>query len=320
VVREILEKCGQTFRTYRNTVLVLAADEGELAATRQHVKRLLAYRAIHEDKALWRQLSEENRKAVENKFKETEGGIAHRLMSAYRHLAKAGEQGVQWLDLGLPTVGMKRSLSHRVREYLRSEDLLLNKISPRYILEKAMGTEPEKAVDELYEAFLRYSNLPMLESKQVLLHAIAQGVREKVFGVRIGDRTFFGENVLSQLGAGAIVVREPELPPEPPSGTGGGTTTLERPTQGTQEDGSPRPGPSTPVIREYRLEVVVPWDRLSDFVSGVIRPLRLDGAEITLQIHMEAQSQNGIKQMTLEHKVRETLRQIGAQILKEEPL
>lgn len=35
---------------------------------------------------------------------------------------------------------------------------------------------------------------------------------------------------------------------------------------------------------------------------------------------MEAQSQNGIKQMTLEHKVRETLRQIGAQILKEEPL
>ncbi|MCS7177313.1 MAG: hypothetical protein NZ960_06860, partial [Candidatus Kapabacteria bacterium] len=132
--------------------------------------------------------------------------------------------------------------------------------------------KPEKAVDDLYEAFLRYSNLPMLESKQVLLNAIAQGVREKVFGVRIGDRTFFGENVLSQLGAGAIVVREPELPPESPSGTGGGTTTLERPTQGTQEDGSPRPGPSTPVIREYKLEVVVPWDRLYDFVSGVIRP------------------------------------------------
>ncbi|MCS7083164.1 MAG: ATP-binding protein, partial [Rhodothermia bacterium] len=140
-VREILEKCGQTFRTYRNTLLVLAADEGELAATRHLVKRLLAYRAIRDDRALWRQLSPENQRALESMLKDAEGGIVHRLMSAYRHLAKAGEQGVQWLDLGLPTVGMKRSLSHRVREYLRSEDLLLNKISPRYILEKAMGTE-----------------------------------------------------------------------------------------------------------------------------------------------------------------------------------
>ncbi|MDW8138595.1 MAG: DUF499 domain-containing protein [Bacteroidota bacterium] len=141
VVREILEKCGQTFRTYRNTVLVLAADESELAATRQLVKRLLAYRAIRDDKALWRQLSEENRKALESKLQDVEGSIALRLMSAYRHLAKAREQGVEWFDLGLPTVGAKPSLSHRVREYLRSEDLLLNKISPRYILEKAMGTE-----------------------------------------------------------------------------------------------------------------------------------------------------------------------------------
>jgi ribosomal protein L10 len=61
-VDELLKKCGGKFRTYQNTLLVLAADEGELSSLRQKVKRLLALRAIRDDKALMRQLSEENKK------------------------------------------------------------------------------------------------------------------------------------------------------------------------------------------------------------------------------------------------------------------
>ncbi|MCX7609001.1 MAG: DUF499 domain-containing protein [Anaerolineales bacterium] len=322
-VRDLLEKCGQTFRIYHNTVVLLAADESELAGVRQHIKRLLALRAIREDKAIWRQLSEDNRQVHENKLKDEEGGIAHRLMSTYRHLAKVDEQGLRWLDLGLPTVGAKPSLAYRVYEFLRAEDLLLDRISPRRVLEKAIGTaEAERSVDEIYEAFLRYPHLPMLKDKQVLLHAIAHGVKEKLFGVRVGGRLYFGEEIAAaDLETGAVVVRElaerVQRPPESKEkGPGEGS-----PTGGVGEAGGPNSAPASAIaaagIREYRLVAIIPWDKLSDFVRGVVMPLHQDGADMTVQITLDARSETGIQQTTLNQKVRETLRQIGATITEE---
>ena len=313
--RDLLEKCGQTFRAYRNTLLLLVADSGELAGLREQIRRFLAYRAIEDDKALMRQLSEESRKGVESKRKDAEGGIAHRLLSAYRYLARANK-AIQWMDLGLPTVGAKPSLAGRVCEYLRGEDLLLSRISPRHILEKALGeNESEKRVDEIYEAFLKYPHLPMLGNKSVLLEAIAQGVHDGVFGVRVGERVFFKESISpSQLGVEAVLVREPVLAPpsEPP-------VEERTPTTVQEAIGGAIPAESVPVpvVRTYILEADIPWDKLSDFVRGVVIPLRQDGAELTVEVLLQARSESGIKKATLEHILRETLKQIGATIKKE---
>ncbi|MDZ7295829.1 MAG: DUF499 domain-containing protein [candidate division KSB1 bacterium] len=320
--RELLEKCGQTFRTYRNTLLLLTADAAELASARQQIKRYLAYRAIRDDKALLRQLSEENKNVLNNKLKDAEGGIAHQLLSAYRHLAKADEHGIRWLDLGLPTVGARPSLAHRVREYLRGEDLLLAKISPRRILEKALNeAEQEKPVDEIYEAFLRYPNLPMLERKEVLLEAMAQGAQEGTFGVRIGERVFFRERPsLSESGAEAILVREPGVPDQPSSGTTGEEQPGTQPTPKVAEGGGEPTQPAamtTRTIHAYHLQATIPWDKFSEFVRGVVMPLRQDEAELKIEVRLEARAEGGIKQSTLEQKVRETLRQIGATNLEE---
>jgi hypothetical protein len=70
--------------------------------------------------------------------------------------------------------------------------------------------------------------------------------------------------------------------------------------------------------RRLTLRVRVPWDKLSDFVRGVIMPLRNDGAELQVEVLVQAQATSGsIKPATLEHKVKETLRQIHAEILEE---
>lgn len=302
--RELLERCGQTFRVYRNTLLLLVADDGELTSAREKVKRYLALCAIRDDKALLRQLSEENRKTLESKLKDAESGINHQLLSAYRHLVKLGEQEKRWLDLGLPTVGGKPSIADRVREYLKSEDMLLDKIAPKRVLEKTFQeNEKEKSVEEIHEAFLKYPHLPMLESKEVLLEAVAQGVRDGIFGVRIGDRTVFKEPLSpSQAGADTVVVRESKVVPStsPPS----------------SPPSPPPPSPGT--VRVYELHASVPWDRLSGFVRGVLSPLRQDGAELYVEVIVRASSEGGIKQATIEQKVQETLEQIGARIIKEE--
>lgn len=395
-VEELLNKCGSKFRTYQNTFVLLALDANEFASLRQTVKRFLALRAIKDDKALQRQLTDENQKLLGGKLKDSEAGITFQLLNAYRHLAKAGEAGVEWYDLGLPTVGEKTSLARRVREYLRSQDLLLNKISPKLLLEKTLHyDETEKPVEEIVEAFRKYPQLPMLEDDQAVREAIRQGVATGVFGLRSGDRVYFNGPVPdSALDYGAVLVRQPvsqpaPVPPAPePGQTPQGYTGKLAPSEivsalgaagelpvnavykclwarrhpefGSEEEfarafeqalrmGQEQglfevyvPGaaaethawiqllelgrikkrgaePGPPPARTYKLRARIPWDKLGDFVRGVVTPLRNDGAELTVDVSLVARFESReLPKATLEHKVRETLRQIGAQIEHEE--
>ena len=57
---------------------------------------------------------------------------------------------------------------------------------------------------------------------------------------------------------------------------------------------------------------------MGDFYRGVVMPLRADGAELQVEIVVEAQSVTAsIKPCTLEQKVKETLNQIGAKALED---
>jgi hypothetical protein len=47
-------------------------------------------------------------------------------------------------------------------------------------------------------------------------------------------------------------------------------------------------------------------------------PLNQEGAQINLEIKIEAQSPQGISKNTLDLKIKETLNQIGAEVLEEE--
>ncbi|MGC8873758.1 MAG: DUF499 domain-containing protein, partial [Chloroflexia bacterium] len=318
-VEELLARCGSTFRVYQNTLLVLMPDGGEWTALHRLVRRLLALRAIEEDRALRQGLSEENRRTLQSRRDEAEKDVPFRLFYVYRHLAKPAPEGVEWLDLGIPTVGEK-SLSQRVKEALRSRDLLVGKIAPTRLLQKALREdEAEKPLRDVVEAFLRYPQLPMLESEEVAWVSIRQGVQEEVLGVRVGERSYFGEPLPAFISPeDGVLVREvaPAVEPRPeeaptPGGTGQVTGTSGRVAEPTDVT-APVPG-----IRTYVLRARVAWEKLSDFVRGVVTPLQNE-AELEIEVSLRAQARpGGIQKHTLEHLVHETLRQIGAQILEE---
>ncbi|MCX7896153.1 MAG: ATP-binding protein, partial [Thermoanaerobaculum sp.] len=320
-VGELLRKCGQKFRTYQNAVLVVVAEEGDMAALRQHLRRLLAYRAIREDRALWRQLGEDKRREVENKLRSLEAGLDHRLASAYRHLARVGEEGVQWYDMGLPTSGTRLTLADRVVEFLRGEEVLVSKLAPQSLLRLALAHVNEKPVADLYRDFLRNPGFPLLESKEVLLQSLAQGVAQGLFGVRVGGKLFVREPVPSDAWEDAVVVvQPPEV--EPPTLSLEPREVRESPPGSSEPPVMPVPtgepsGPSPAQLTSYFLRVQVPWDKLSDFVRGVVLPLRQAGAELQLEVVLHAHAAQGFKEATLQHAVRETLQQIGAQVLQE---
>lgn len=78
-----------------------------------------------------------------------------------------------------------------------------------------------------------------------------------------------------------------------------------------------RTKPSEDVIPALDMRVQVPWNRLSDFIRGVLAPLQQEGATLEIEVLLHARSESGIKKATLEHTVKETLKQIGATIKEE---
>jgi hypothetical protein len=324
----LLEQAGTTFRAYRNTLVVLVPDRGELASLRQKVRRLLALRSIRDDRDLWARLSEENRRKVDDDLKSLQEAMELDVRSTYRHLAKDSLEGILWLDMGIPTVGERVSLARRVRDYLRDSDILAERIAPSQLLDKALAEgEKEKPLSEVRDLFLRYPHLPMLEGQHVVEQAAQAGARNKVLGVRVGDKIYFGESPPGWASVEEVVLVRPEVAQglvAPQEGSVAGPAVV-GPETG-QLAGSPQPAataqapgvaPEATGIRRVVLRVELPWDKLSDFLRGVVLPLRQDNADIRLQVFLEAEATApGIQRTTLEHKVDETLSQLGANILE----
>jgi predicted AAA+ superfamily ATPase len=323
LVQEVLTKYSTGFRTYKNTLMLLVADQNEYGALKTEVRRYLAINAIKEDRERMRTLSEEDRERVNQRAKDVESSVRVKAVSVYRYLAKASKEGVATFDMGIATVGERLTLTGRARDFLVGQEILLKKLAPKVVLERAFSKdEDQKSFTEIWEAFLKYPELPVLESESVLKSAIAQGVQNGVFGISIGEKVRYSEPVsVDEITEDAIVLRREvaeRLMREKISVAPGVSVTPAAEGAKAAVEVTERKAPQPEVIRKVEIKAQVPWDRLSDLMKGVLAPLRREGAQIApLEVRIEATSEKGISKDTLDLKVKETLNQIGAKVVEE---
>ncbi|MCX7993529.1 MAG: hypothetical protein N2651_07645, partial [Fimbriimonadales bacterium] len=296
----------------------------EVAQLQTRLKQKLALEAIRGDRALWKTLSDEDKAEVERRIQSLEGAIESLALSAYRHLALMREGGVEWRNLGIPTAGERRTLSERVRNYLKNEDILLNRLSPRLVLGKAVGDVDEKPVKDIVDAFARYPHLPMVESDSVVLDALARGVQEGLFGIRIGERTYYNEPVpVNKLEYDAVLIRD--------QGFGIRGDTGEQPSGireqglgvGDQATATPTPTPLpttpqplTPAYRRYALRATIPSAKASEFFTGVVAQI-MRQAGVDFRFTVEFTVEGELPRNLVDISINETLKQIGAQVDRE---
>jgi len=150
----------------------------------------------------------------------------------------------------------------------------------------------------------------------------------KYLGVKVDGRLYFNETLAeSLLDYGAVLIRKEVAAQTRQVGEGTSLPAGSEPAGTTQASVQEQPtgvltGSSSSLqeagVRGFRLRVKVPWDKLSDFVRGVVMPLRNDGADMEVEVLVKARSGSGVmKPSTLEQKVKETLSQIGAEILED---
>lgn len=324
--KKLLEQAGTSFRVYRNALFILAAEHDDLEKLRNFLKKHLALKAIINDEGLTRQLKEDDVRKLRARLKDMESQLRDTLHQAYRHLAQADECGTVWDDLGLPTFGDRSSLAQRVKQFLKQRDRLLEKIAPSVLLRHTFGEQDEeKRLADVRAAFYQFPRLPAVENDEVVWKAVAQGVREGIFAVRCGDQVYCGVTLPADVwdDEEAVLVRTPPSGHAPLATGRGEAVAAETPpsTTAPAPNGLSSGAMNAPVLTgntRLKLRAKVQWDKLTDFLRGVILPLQKDGAEIHMEVSLEATTRAGdvIKQETVDHKVRETLTQIGAEIIQ----
>ena len=271
----------------------------------------------------------ESQNELKKKLNDAEKEIPNGILNTYRHLALLEEQGWVWKDLGIPIVGMSATISERVKQYLKEQERILSRLTPRYIIDRTFARdEDEKGARDIYDLFLKTPGMPILENEKVLLDAIKEGVRSGFLGIREGQKVYYSEDVDPTMDS--IVLRgevakeikdveerrkEEEEKKEEWSwkekeeGEGPGRED-ERWDVREEKEGPVKEG----AVTKLTLRAKIPWDRISSIVSGVIRPLKEKGLPPEITIEVKAESKEGFDRTTLDSKVKETLQQIGAEI------
>src|SRR3989304_156914 len=304
---ELFEKAGIGFRVYKNALFTLLVDDNHYVSLSKSLRRLLALIEVQNDKSLLETLTKQSYEELKNKFKDMEKEIPFRILTAYRYLAFLEAGGISWKDLGIPTVGSNQAISERVKQYLKDQERLLPHLTPKYLLDKAFGKgENEKSLREIYELHLKTPGMSIPESERILIETVTEGVKTGILGLQEGTEIYYKQdfvpNIDSTVLRGEIAEQKKR--------------DIEKITQPTPSPVPPEPAGLTPksasTVKGIFLRAVVPWDKLSDLVRGVISPLKDKGSPPEITIEIKAESEKGFDRTTLDSKVQETLRQIGA--------
>ncbi|TVQ73610.1 MAG: ATP-binding protein, partial [Balneolaceae bacterium] len=176
----ILENCGETPRTCRNTLVFLAADESGIGDLDETVRMHMAWDAILQEKEELK-LDEEQMKLVADHHRTTDKKITTWIHAAYKWVlvpTKADpEQPVSWKAIGLDRAD---TLAEAAALTLRDKMLMLSALDAPtlqvYLDELSLWNEDHVPLQKLLENIAGLNYLPRVAGPHVLLDAVREGV------------------------------------------------------------------------------------------------------------------------------------------------
>ncbi|HPC77307.1 MAG TPA: AAA family ATPase [bacterium] len=318
--RDFIEKCGESPRVSKNTMIFLCIDENQEESFYEFIRRLLTFKSIENDKNL--NLTESQKREIENKINSYKQREYEELRKYYRKVFVPTKNSFKEIDLGIPAVG-ESSIDFEVYRRLKSEGEILERISPVVIKEKYLSDKDYVETGKLLSVFGNTPGEIRIESPEALKNGIKEGLENGLFGLGYleeGERLeckHFKESVFPEFSENEIIIKPELCKKEAPS------LEDERGTPSTGEIYTPPPPSSVkvsngPAVREYTgitLKLNAPKGKMSDIVK-VINYLNNLFDDCRVEIRITAQG-GTISAADYENKIKETLRQIGIDIEEE---
>ena len=176
---EILDRCGDSARVFRNMLVFLLADSERLKELEQAVRIWLAWSSIIRDEELLN-LNEAQRRQVEVRLNRSFEGVRECIDETYRHLLipeleDVGRTDLKWMQ----TSGEGSIIEKAAKKLVREGKLVveLPAIHLRKELDKWLWRDVSHlGIKKLWEYLCTYNYLARLRDHGVLFKAIQDGV------------------------------------------------------------------------------------------------------------------------------------------------
>lgn len=341
-----IEYKGLSFREYKNTLFFAVADTAAFTQLREDVKTYLALKDIdNEVKANAKSPLAARRNEIQSRMHSIQHEYSYKVRRMY-HVVQAGTRSI---DLGQPVSGNETLGSWYWRE-LTSTDVgaIVEHLHYRVVVNRILAGNEQVATNLILDQFYKNTDFPAPASPEVVARALQLGVQEGAFGLALAgdgqidvERLRYQETVpLSaiEFDSGIYLVsraqcealREARRQKEDAERQERETAVLretvtEREYTATKvtedNDESAAVTIAQPPANYKRVRLVIsdiPASRIADVNRGIFMPLSAaTDTPLTFTLTIEVSSEDGITPATLENKVKETIRQIGARIVEE---
>ncbi len=304
-LRELSQKCGTKDRLYRNTLLFLVPSPRGLARLRKELREVAALEAIRRDYGS--QLDPEQLKELDQKLSGQRETVAEVMGGAYPHIARMENQEIAIANITEIGRNLGDHLLAAWAQVTDEEEWVLKKVGS-VTLQKVglVPTEGGVRVKDAVEAFLRYTDKPMVASPEAVTKGLAQACQDRVLGIGRGTNPEklqarrCGEYVAIDRGEEGVWIIPPFV--EPPKDT-------RKPLEPEDDDGTqvpvdpgentgtttgkliPPPAPAPPVVKALTISGNVPLDSWHDVFRCFVGPaarMGLKSLKLGISFKLEA--------------------------------
>lgn len=291
-IRQIAQMRGSAQRVYRNTLLFLLCSEAGRAALSMKLREYLACDKIITEYGS--QLDADQKKDVLERKRQSGQSANEQLIHAYNTVVKCVRDDLQIQEIITFASEFAPQLTVNVLNELRENGMVLRRIGLNIINRNGLMPTVEKPVkvNDLYEAFLRFDDKPMILNADAITDTVNKYCEEGMWNVGTGagepySRIYHQERVtfLNPQEDGYWLL-DPSVMPKPAGGGGGPTP--EPPTPGPTpptpgSEPGPEPTPTTKTYKKVTISGSVPIENYSQLFSSFVNTLKNNHLKIEVK-------------------------------------
>ncbi len=336
VITRIATKKGNSERIYRNTILFLLCSELGIGRLQSDLREYLACTKINQD--YQGQLEPEQRQELKRRIDEADRQSGKSLVKAYSILVKyAVKSGPEKLVIKQFSDNLENQISQNLIPLLKEEEwLLVDGIGLNTLRTQNLLPTPEQSirVKDIYEAFLRFDDKPMVSGTSALTQSLLRYCTDGKFCIASGDGSNFTRFYCKESVPFFDVTDEsywlvdlslkPQSQPDDPKPIPPGTIIPD--PDGVNEP-EPLPGESPPTSDEdarkfnsITISGKVPLDNYTELFNYFIVPFAMHGNKIEIEVKFKIKATAGspLDESKQQYKsAKEAARQLGLEFGEE---
>jgi len=303
-VTRLSKSCGQKDRTYRNTLVFLAAHSKGLAKLRQAFREKSALQSVERDYG--DQLDAEQSRDLEKRIETAQKSTSESLGPAYVVALRVNGQEVEEFVLGDAKSEFTKHLEYLWSILVEEEEWILCRVGS--VTLRDAGIIPESgglSLKDAIESFLRYTDKPMIASRQAVSQGVAKACADGVVGLAWGTslakaaKRECGKTVDLDPGDEGVWIIPPFKPDEiKPADEGGKADDGEKPDIGhedVKETGERKTDDKGKAaarkVRRFEVKGAVPMESWGEVFRCFVSPaaqMKLKHLKLGIQFQMES--------------------------------